>query len=406
MIKKDLNGDGRILTMRWKSPFGSLKVSDRDNRLMLPIEEIKDAEIEIESRYMMAVEGVLNIGKKETDIKPHTYKYGEDDIDFNRNFPTNWKKIPNIDTGRYPLSEKETRAIADFIINHPNIIQIMDFHTGNPAIFYPNKLGKHNEAYKSDWTLVETIGKKGEEITGFPFSSGYDEQLTGNHGAPLPGCFKDWLYEDRGIIPYIVELGLFYNYFLAPRFSNYKMTAYAEEETGLELLKWHDARPDSNLFFAWEPYNHPQLGEVEIGGWNWIEYSNPPLENMSEVCRKSTEFLLYMAEWMPKVKIHKVETEKIKDDIFKLSVMVVNSGKLNTSITQMKAEQNPGKIFVSLDSDLEIEYLAGDERMQIQDNLAERGICELQWIVKTKAESACIQVKSTSGVYDRITVNL
>ncbi|NLB41828.1 MAG: hypothetical protein GX815_06115 [Clostridiales bacterium] len=309
MIKKDLNGDGKVLTMRWKSPYGSFKVSDSDDRLMIPLEQAKDAGKEVETRYMMAVEGILNTGKKETDINVHAYKYGEDNIDYNRNFPTSWKKILNTDTGKYPLSEIETRAIADFIIEHPNIIQLVDFHTGNPAIFYPNKLGKHNEAYKNDWTLVETIGKKGEEITDFPFSSGYDNQLTGNRGASLPGSLKDWLYEDRGIIPYILELGLFYNYFDAPRFSNYKATAYAEEEISIELLKWHDAHPDSNLFFEWQPYNHPQLGEVEIGGWNWIEYSNPPLADMNGVCKKSTEFIIHMAEWMPKVEIHKVKTE-------------------------------------------------------------------------------------------------
>lgn len=406
MIKKDLNGDGKILTMRWKSPFGSFKVSDQDDRLMLLIEPIKDEEKEVESRYMMAVEGVLNTGKKETDIKAYTFKYGEDDIDYNRNFPTNWKRIPNTDTGRYPLSEIETRAIADFIIEHPNIIQLIDFHTGNPAVFYPSKLSKHNVAYKDDWTLVETIGKKGEELTGFPFCSGYDEQLTGNHAAPLPGCFKDWLYEDRGIIPYILELGLFYNYFEAPKYSNYTMTAYAEEETGLDLLKWHDAHSDSDLFFEWKPYDHPQLGKVEIGGWNWIEYSNPPLEDMTEVCKKSTEFIIHMAEWVPKIKIHDVKVEKIKKDIIKLSVMIINKGKLNSNITQMKAEQNPSKIVVSIDSDSEIEYLSGDERIQIQEELGERGVCELEWIVRTKAKSACVQVKSTCGVYDRKTVQL
>ncbi|MGI6536818.1 MAG: M14 family zinc carboxypeptidase [Caldicoprobacterales bacterium] len=404
IIKKDLNNDGRILTMRWKSPYGSFRISDSDHRLMIPIDPLED--VDPDSRYMLAVEGLLNVGVKENHLESHYFKYGGDNLDFNRNFPVNWKRISGTNTGKYPLSELETRAIADFIIDHPDIIQVIDFHTGNPAIFYPNLLGKHNKDYADDWNIVETIGKKGEELLGFKLLSGYSEETTGSHAAPLPGCFKDWLYEDRGIIPYIIELGLFYNFLGVPRFSQYSTASECEEVTGLALLKWHDSHKESDLFFDWQTFTHPQLGEVEIGGWNWIKYSNPPLDEMDDICRRCTEFILEMAEWRPRIEINDVQIKKIEDSIFKIRAMVINNGKLNSSVTKMRAEKNPSKTFISIENDEGIEYISGNERVQIQEMLSDKGFSETEWVIRTRSKKACIKLLSKTGIYDEKKIDL
>lgn len=405
MIKKDMNNDGRILTMRWRSPYGSFKISDKDERLMLPIDE-SDTSVDSQNRYMLAVEGVLNAGKRESDIQPHTFKHGEDYLDFNRNFPTNWVKISGVNTGDYPLSELETRAIADFIIAHPNIIQVLDFHTGNPAIFYPDLLGEHNLEYREDWEVVKRIGKKGEKITGFKLLSGYAEETTGKPAPPLPGCFKDWLYEDRGIMTYIVELGLLYNYMGVPRYCEYGSPAECEEVTGRVLLKWHEQHPEAELFFDWMPFNHPQFGEVEIGGWNWTVYSNPPLTEMEGVCKRSTEFTMEMAKWMPRLTIENIDVEKIDEDIFKVSMLVADRGNIKARITQMRREKNPCSIYANVHSKSDMEFIIGHPKTQIQNELIEKGISEVQWLVKTETREFTFEVFSRCGIHTQLVSKL
>ena len=70
-------------------------------------------------------------------IKPALQKWGND---FNRNFPAMWKhESGQRGTGSYPLSNIETKTVADFILNHKTICNL-----------YPPGLKPSNEADKAD----------------------------------------------------------------------------------------------------------------------------------------------------------------------------------------------------------------------------------------------------------------
>ena len=45
----------------------------------------------------------------------------------------------------------------------------------------------------------------------------------------------------------------------------------------LKLLKWSDEQCGGQAHVDWRPFVHPQLGAVEIGGWDKMNYwRNPP----------------------------------------------------------------------------------------------------------------------------------
>ena len=46
----------------------------------------------------------------------------------------------------------------------------------------------------------------------------------------------------------------------------------------LDIMSWcEDNLPAGSFWQDWTPFEHPQLGHVEIGGWKWKELSqNPP----------------------------------------------------------------------------------------------------------------------------------
>lgn len=48
-------------------------------------------------------------------------------------------------------------------------------------------------------------------------------------------------------------------------------------ENDLLLMKWNDKALSDTGYVDWYPFEHPQLGRVELGGWDPINaWGNPP----------------------------------------------------------------------------------------------------------------------------------
>ncbi len=331
----DVNQDGRVLFMRRPSRDGGYIKSSRDERIMLPCrgDEAGDA-----PRYDVTFEGLIH------EWDGGAFSRREERLDFNRNFPAGWQ--PNFTSyihGRYPLSEPETRGLAEFVLVHPNITRVVDYHTGNTAVFPPSGAVQSKALHAADAALIAKLGRRAEALTGFPFISGYTELSTGQIAAPLPGSFKDWIYEHTGATALILELGDFHNYLgiSTKDYMCYPTVAEREEQMMLALLEWHDRHPEAGLFFEWEPFDHPQLGPVEIGGLNWVDWRNPPLHEMESVCANCTRFVLEVAELKPDVTVGESEVTPLGGSLYKVAVSVRNDGELPTHITQRGRETHP-----------------------------------------------------------------
>lgn len=193
LIPKDINGDGYILNMRWEDPTGPFKEDEIDPRIMVRREPGDKGPF-----YRMVTEGIIQ-DYDGTDIVS-----GMRNIDFNRNYPVGWNIQDN--SGPYPFSEIETRAIADFIISHPNIFAGVDLHCGTPAILRPSSK-PDNEMNQEDLGLILSIGKMAERITGFPLMNSRDYREPWRIPVGTPGDSTDWCYFKLGISMYIIELG-------------------------------------------------------------------------------------------------------------------------------------------------------------------------------------------------------
>jgi hypothetical protein len=112
-------------------------------------------------------------------------------------------------------------------------------------------------------------------VTGFPFVWGYGE-LTGERTPDehLPGSFEEFVYDRLGIPAFLVELGLFYDYLGID--AEESLRSDRERERARRLLAYQDDHPDCDLFHDWEPDDHPELGEVEVGGLDRTTHANPP----------------------------------------------------------------------------------------------------------------------------------
>ena len=109
---EDLNGDGLITSMRVEDPEGEF-IPDpaRAARCSLKADKAKGEK----GAWKLLSEGVDN------DKDEQWNEDGLGGVNLNRNFPLQLLSSSRPDAGRHQVSESETRALADFVVAHPNI---------------------------------------------------------------------------------------------------------------------------------------------------------------------------------------------------------------------------------------------------------------------------------------------
>ncbi len=396
---EDLDGDGKILSMRWQAPDGDYKLSSKDPRLTIP-RNPWDWEGPF---YHMWAEGLIHDWDGESIESSRIWP------DFNRDFPANWQPAPEvIGHGDGPLSNPETKGLAEFVLSRPNIINAIDFHTGNSAVFIPTAAIEEKADSLEDADFFRTLGKRAQAITGFPLLGGYDEIKMGPPSDGVPGTFKDWLYEHLGIVPFLMEMGVFYNYLgvSTEEYFYYDNVSQREERLGLTLLEWHDDNPKYGLFFDWKPHVHAQLGPVELGGWNWVLRGNPPLSRLRRVCRKAVTFILEHANYIPQLHVSSVKVSEVSPHIFELIVEITNRGKLPTNITKRGIDIRPAPK-VSLTSPEDFKLIEGENPMSLGHLIALNGRYKARWVIGAhRGMGIWIEVNSEKGVYIKKNIKL
>ena len=84
------------------------------------------------------------------------------------------------------------------------------------------------------------------------------------------------------------------------------------------------------LFGAWKKVRHPQLGEVEVNGFDpRVGIWNPPYERIAETCAGQSAAFLRVAALLPRVSLAVVRQERV-DGHVRIDVRVANHGYLGT----------------------------------------------------------------------------
>ncbi|MHB8756507.1 MAG: M14 family metallopeptidase [Bacillota bacterium] len=344
LYPEDINGDGKILTMRVRDDSGEWKVSDGDPRLMVKRRPDEDGG----TYYRLYTEGLIR-NRKEGPFTAAPNRWG---VDFNRNYPTNWAPEPRQrGAGSFPFSEPEIHNLARFILEHPNIAGAMSYHTSGGVILRPFATQSDEKFPPKDLAAYKAIGQRGEEITGYPCWQIW-ERFTANKGRPEVGSFPEWVYEDLGVLAYEIELWDMNAQAGVPK-RDFKglieLTDKEREEEGLKFLQWNDRELGGRGFTDWTPFDHPQLGAVEIGGWDpKFVRQNPPPHLLPGECHKCARFTLRHAAASPRLKLAEVKAERVGAagggaSLWKLAVTAENEGYLPTAVTEMAVNNRRAK---------------------------------------------------------------
>jgi murein tripeptide amidase MpaA len=356
---EDVDGDGRVLTMRVPDPNGGYRKHDGDARLMVP-----RAPGEFGGEYYRLIpEGTL----KAYDGLTITANPDREGLDLNRNFPAGWRQEhEQAGAGEYPTSEPEVRAMVDFIVKHRNIGAGVSFHTHSGVILRPMGTASDDDMIPEDLWMYQRLSALGQSITGYPVVSIWHDFKY--HPKQVITGTQDWLYEHLGSLFWVVEI---WSPNKEAGITDYKWIDWYREhpvEDDLKLLKWSDEQCDGQAFVDWRPFRHPQLGEVEIGGWDKMNFwRNPPPRLREREAARFPGWLMQLALSLPKLEVLRTEVRSLGPDTWRVRFAVCNAGYLPSYVSKRALERKAvrGVVF-HLHLTEGVSLVSGKERIEGQ----------------------------------------
>ncbi|MGB0452633.1 MAG: M14 family metallopeptidase [Bacteriovoracaceae bacterium] len=336
--EKDLDGDNEALTMRIKDPNGRWKISTQNPNLMVP-RGLNDFEDD-QDYYNLLNEGLVENydGHKITEGNQHG-------LDFNRNFPADWRgDAQTAGAGMFPLDQIETRTVVEAIVERKNIFTLQSFHTFSGVTLRPFANLPDSEMDPHDLFVYKKLGDISKQITNYDCVS-INHDFKYHPNIKMTGSFLEWAYSDRGIFTFCTELwnikdvvGLEKKDYLKDAFHGYS------ESDQQAIWKFLDQKSIIKKYFKeWTKFNHPQFGEVEIGGWRFLKiFTNPPTEFLEEVVEKNANSTIELALSLPILNIKETKVEAINEDLHRLDIIVENKGALPTYGSQVSLKNKVG----------------------------------------------------------------
>jgi murein tripeptide amidase MpaA len=332
LYEEDIDGDGRILMMRVRDPNGSWKPHSEEPRILVR-REPDEQEGEF---YRVFSEGrIRNYDGVTIKIAPPL-----EGLDLNRNFPMEWAvEAEQYGAGPYPASEPEIRAIVQAIVERPNITGHIAYHTFSAVHLRPYSSYPDEHFPTNDLRTYKLLGEAATAITGYPAISifhdfKYDPKQSVKGGA------NDWLYDHLGLFSWTTE-------FWSPQreagIEDYQYIEWLRDhppEDDLKLLRWNDEQLDGKGYIDWYPFEHDQLGEVELGGWDLMYcWGNIPPQFLEREIAPHSELAIYQLLVSPRLDIRSLVAEPLGDDRWLVRLVLENTGWLPTSVSEKAVER-------------------------------------------------------------------
>lgn len=401
---RDLDGDGEIRQMRKRVPGqGTHIVSPVDPRLMVVAPPGTRGDF-----ILLGTEGIDADGDG---------RRGEDPLggyDMNRDFPSDWQP-PHIQGGanRYPFSWPESRAIGEWLKAHPNVAAAQSWHNSGGMILR----GPGSQHYKGtgnytgrDNRVYDYLGQQGALMLPYYRYMTVWRDLYTVYGGTL-----DWAHDALGIISFTNELWSSRQYY------SEAWNDSAGVPRAMQDLFFNDRLGMGAWYKDWTTFNHPQLGEVEIGGWSrWWGRTTPPFM-LQELAHRNAMFALFHADEMPLLEWGDVTVERIAGSTYRVKAEIRNTRQIPTRIEAAELYNSGSPDYFSI-SGTGLRVQAGGltsgelrdqvrlqertpERIVLNSGVQGRSTLSVTWIVSGTG-TATLEYRSQKGGTHRRTVQV
>jgi len=381
----DMNGDGVISMMRIRRPRAGLvpglvatEIAEADDARLLRRADANKGEL---AEWAVLSEGL------DQDGDGRIAEDGAEGVDLDSNFPYHWPEFDD-DAGPTPLSEPESRSIAKWLLAHAEIVAVVIYGPNDNLINLPanGKMDPTGEAPISggvldeDQPVYEFVGKKFKDITKMTGVGGGG----GGVGRSFDGSLQGWAYAQLGVASFVTPV------WVRPDLVNVdenkddkpkvdkadddkdkKKGADSDDRKWILLSDRRAAAGGPAGFIEWTPFDHPQLGRIEIGGWIPGFRLNPPDSEVEPLIDRQTAFINELMRMLPRLTIDEPTIERLGEQLWRVRVRVVNEGVMPTRIAMgVKTRRLPATRW---EIDLPAERVVSGSRVQSKVSIAGSG---------------------------------
>jgi hypothetical protein len=387
----DLNGDGVISQMRVKSVNGEYKTDSTYSNFLMKIDRLKGET----GDYLLFTEGKDDDGDDKRD------EDGFGGTNINQNFTYNYNYFGK-GSGLNQVSEPETKAIADFVFDHPNILITVAFSKYDNLHKTWNVNKKPTAELKRPLRSFETIlqGDKdsytllAETWKGLNKGWKVDAKNVGD------GTFHEWSYYHTGRWGIAVNG---WNYTQIKLDTTFKK----QDKMSAEEKLFHDASAKQlkHAVIPWKAMAHPDFPNehVEIGGFHTSYMNNPASDVFAST--KSSEFIEELTTFFPKIEVLEASSKKLGDDLHRITVRLRNVGALATQGDMGKMSQWMYPVRIVWDIKKE-DAISGTKKTLLEPIAGFGGEVELSWLIKSSKSKLSAELVSPVVGSQKINVNL
>lgn len=385
---EDLNKDGLITLIRIKDPSGKYTESDEDKRVMVTSDLSKGQT----GGYLVYSEGIDN------DKDGNFNEDGEGGVNFNRNFTFNYEEW-GLNSGMYPISEPETKAVADFLFDHFNIYTVFTFgpqdNLGQPmkaseraASASPAARGQGGGRSSDQGDRRITSIMRTDETINKLVSDKYHE-ITGAKGAPLakttPGNFMEWAYYHYGRYSFSTPVWWF--------------PVEKGKNSEAAFLKFAEKNKINDVFVPWTEINHPDFPgkKTEVGGIKPFVMINPPADTLGDLLAKNYKFITAIASMHPELEFLDIKSENTGENIYRITLKLHNKGIFATCAEVGDINMWTRIMRISLEPDKGQSILSG-LKVQRVTRLEGDQSAEFSWLINGKGPLKVIAGALNTGI--------
>lgn len=362
----DLDGNAKISFMRVESVTGDYKLHPDDARVLIKADISKGEK----GKYKLMSEGADN------DKDGLFNEDAEGGIAFNKNL-TYVHKTFAAGAGDYPASEKETRAMLDFLYDAFNVYAVVSFGSNNnlstPIPYNPQAAAQR---------IVAGLLEPDAKVNGMV--SDLYNKVTGTKDAPRSnvtgGDVLSWGYFHYGRYSFSTPG------WWVPKTrpdTTKKEKAFTVEDVTANYLRWASQQGIANTFTEWKTIQHPDFPgqKVEVGGVDPYVLNNPPYKMADDVVKKHTTFLVKLASHQAEIDIVNLKTEKLANGLTRISLDVVNKGALSTHSKLGERSYFIKKVKVAVQTSGKQEVVGG-RKISLLNSIEANGSSSFSWVVK------------------------
>lgn len=157
------------------------------------------------------------------------------------------------------------------------------------------------------------------------------------------------------------------------------------------LLAYADKTLDGKGFVPWQKYNHPTLGEVEIGGYIPYLESTPKPEMIDSLLSAQVPWLLQLTKKMPQIVFGSEKITDMGGNVYKVEIYIENKGLLPYPIAMGQRNNEPAPVIVILDGEMQI--LEGIKRTPL-GGIGGNSVKKLSWLIQTEKKTFNVKIES------------